>query len=534
MTRNYTFKIILVTFFIVLGFQSCEKEFATVTASGIVDTTTVNFQNKHKKYIVRTKTHKLNPVQSNNMPVGLLGAFQNPEFGNYNAEFVSQLRPSQFNPIFVDDLEQLTIDKIVFSLPYYATATQQNEDESTTYELDSVYGNLDGDFFKSIKISVYESNYYIRDFDPSQNELNSSQKYYSNKSTGTNSINNSDLEKELLFKLDNFAPSNDEINIVENDSIIDRLSPRIYIELDNFDYWQSKIFDKQGSEELSNLNNFNNYFRGLFFKVESDDGQGSIFMFDTTKANITIYYSTKKIIPDDDEEESINNKTFTLSLSGNKINFFNNNLNIPESDNSTLYLSGTDGAVSVLDLFDAETVEHPFNEELPDVSVDVEELMTNDILINEANIVVARKTASAFEPHRLFIYDIDNNTVLSDYNLDVSAGSNAATSRTNHLSTLITDTINGEVKNFYKFRITNHIKNIIKKDSTNVRIGLAVSADVNLESNGIRYDLLNQTTPDKVPVSSNIYPKATQLEANNNNELSEDVYLEIFYTEQKQ
>ena len=102
------------------------------------------------------------------------------------------------------------------------------------------------------------------------------------------------------------------------------------------------------------------------------------------------------------------------------------------------------------------------------------------------------------------------------------------------MSTLITDTINGEVKNFYKFRITNHIKNIIKKDSTNVRIGLAVSADVNLESNGIRYDLLNQTTPDKVPVSSNIYPKATQLEANNNNELSEDVYLEIFYTEQKQ
>ena len=58
MTRNHTFKIILVTIFIAIVFHSCEKEFATVTASGIVDTTTVNFQNKYSKYIIRSKNFK--------------------------------------------------------------------------------------------------------------------------------------------------------------------------------------------------------------------------------------------------------------------------------------------------------------------------------------------------------------------------------------------------------------------------------------------------------------------------------------------
>ena len=75
MTRNYTFKPVIIS--VVIGFQSCEKEFATVTASGIVDTTTVNFKNTYSKFIIRTKNQNLNPIQSNNMPVGLIGKFNN-------------------------------------------------------------------------------------------------------------------------------------------------------------------------------------------------------------------------------------------------------------------------------------------------------------------------------------------------------------------------------------------------------------------------------------------------------------------------
>ncbi len=540
MTKNRTFNIILMVF-IIIGFYGCEKEFATVTASGIVDTTTVNFSNKYSKFIVRATNKKLNPIQSNNMPSGLIGAFNNSEFGSYKADFVSQLRPSQFNPTFATELEQLTIDKVIFSMPFFSTTVAQNEDGSTSYQLDSIYANKDGDFYKTIKISVYESNYFIRDFDPTSNELNVSQNYYSNKSTGSSIISDSELEKELLFELDNFEPSAQEIQITENDSIIERLSPRIYTELDNIDYWQSKIFDKQGSEELSNSNNFNNYFRGLYFKVTTNDNLGSLFMFDPSQANITIYYSTESIDPsssdDENDEDAVTNKTFTLSLSGNRINFFENNLNLPEEDESTLYLSGTEGAMGILELFDEETTEHPNSNEdnqLPDVSIDIKDLINKDILINEANIVIEKTSSNDFEPHRLFIYDAENNFVLSDYNFDVSASSDPATSRTNHLSTLYTETINDEVREFYKFKVTNHIKNIIKNDSTNVKIGLTVSANVNLESEGITYDILDQDFPENIPVSSNFYPKATKLSANYNNEISENVYLEIYYTEQKQ
>lgn len=535
MSQKLIYKVILMAFFIVVGFYSCEKEFATVAASGIVDTTSVNFKSSYSKYIIRSKTQKLNPVQSNNLPTTLIGNYNNPEFGSYRAEFVTQLRPSQFNPVFADTLENLTVDKVILSIPYFSNQIETLESGETVYELDSIVGNKENNSeYNSINISVFESNYFIRDYDPSANEPNVNQKYYSNKSNGNSTISDLELQKELLLEINNLYPDPSEIQIrdQENDSIIDRKSPRIYVEFDNLDYWRAKIIEKQGAQELANINNFNNYFRGLYFKVTSDSDQGFISIINANQANIEIQYSVKSNIGSADE--TVTNKTFNLNLSGNKINFYNNSLNIPDNNNNTLSISGTDGSIGVLELFSEELIEHPFNENLPEVSVDIEELINNDILINEANIIVQKTGDSEFEPNRIFIYNLDNNSVISDYNLDISANSDPATSRINHLSTLITDTINGEVKQFYKFRITNHIKNIVKNDSTNVKIGLSVSADVNLEANGLIYEPLNQDYPEKIPVSSIIHPKALKLGGNNTNEISNEIYLEIFYTEQKQ
>ncbi|MGB2117192.1 MAG: DUF4270 domain-containing protein [Flavobacteriaceae bacterium] len=535
MTVYNAFKTILVTFFIVVGFYSCEKEFATVAASGIVDTTAVNFKSTYSKYIIRSKTLKLNPVQSNNLPIALIGNYNNPEFGSYSAEFVTQLRPSQFNPIFADTLENLTIDKVILSIPYFSNEIETLESGETIYELDSIVGNKENNSdYNSINISVFESNYFIRDYDPSANEPNVGQKYYSNKSNGNSNISDLELEKELLLEINDLYPDPSEIQIrdQEKDSIIDRKSPRIYVEFDNLDYWRTKIIEKQGEQELANINNFNDYFRGLYFKVTSNSDLGFISAISTNQANIEIQYSVKSNVGTTDE--TVTNKTYNLNLSGNKINFYNNALNIPDNDNNTMSISGTDGSIGVLELFSDEMIEHPFDDNLPDISVDVEELISNEILINEANIIVQKTGDSDFEPNRIFIYNLDDNSVISDYNLDISANSDPATSRINHLSTLITDTINGEVQQFYRFRITNHIKNIVKNDSTNVKIGLSVSADVNLEANGLNFEPLNQDYPEKVPVSSIIYPKALKLGGNETNELSDNIYLEIFYTEQKQ
>ena len=133
------------------------------------------------------------------MPVGLIGKFNNQEFGSYNAEFLSQLRPSQFNPTFAENLDSLTIDKVILSIPYFSRNIETLESEEIIYELDSVFGNKDGSSdYKSININVFESNYFIRDYDPNADEPNVNQKYYSNKSNGVNLINQSELEKNLF------------------------------------------------------------------------------------------------------------------------------------------------------------------------------------------------------------------------------------------------------------------------------------------------------------------------------------------------
>jgi hypothetical protein len=127
------------------------------------------------------------------------------------------------------------------------------------------------------------------------NEPNVGQKYYTNKSNGNSNISDLELQKELLLEINDLYPNPSEIQIrdQENDSIIDRKSPRIYVEFDNLDYWRTKIIEKQGEQELANINNFNNYFRGLYFKVTSDSDQGFIATINTNQADIEIQYSVK-------------------------------------------------------------------------------------------------------------------------------------------------------------------------------------------------------------------------------------------------
>jgi hypothetical protein len=111
---------------------------------------------------------------------------------------------------------------------------------------------------------------------------------------------------------------------------------------------------------------------------------------------------------------------------------------------------------------------------------------------------------------------------------------NPENSKTNHLGVLQHEgnTSSGDgVK--YKIKITEHINNLLLRDSTNVKLGLAVSGNINLENSTPQYDVL--TTDDdivkKVPVSSILTPKGTVLYGNNTTNQQKKLYLEIYYTE---
>ena len=86
------------------------------------------------------------------------------------------------------------------------------------------------------------------------------------------------------------------------------------------------------------------------------------------------------------------------------------------------------------------------------------------------------------------LYDLENNAVLSDYNLDVSASNNPRTSITNHLSTLITDTINE-----------------FQSDGILLNSGTKIKADIIVTATGIELNSLNgiDVTIDNIKVIPN-------------------------------
>ncbi len=111
-------------------------------------------------------------------------------------------------------------------------------------------------------------------------------------------------------------------------------------------------------------------------------------------------------------------------------------------------------------------------------------------LINEANLVfyVDRDVLDQNmldpekEPNRIYLYDIENKRPLVDYFLDGVSNSIPSASIVNHLGPLqrVDDEPDGKgIK--YKLKITDHINNLLIRDSTNVDLGLSVSLNVNLE-----------------------------------------------------
>ncbi|MCB0444469.1 MAG: DUF4270 domain-containing protein [Gelidibacter sp.] len=514
---------------------SCDKDFATL-GSDIAGQN--NFGTVDKKYDVIAYSKKLKPVQTNGLPANLLGVYKDPLYGLTTANFVSQVNPSSLDPTFG---EGVILDSVVLTVPYFSKATGTDDNGATLYELDSVYGS------SPIKLHIYESNYFLRSFDPNS-EFNESQKYYSDGSTSmTNTIDETQLKGTVIYSDDNFEPSNKQIILKDVDeNVTDRLAPALRIKLSNA-FWQAKIMDKEGSTELSNLNNFQDYFRGLYFKTESiaDDGTMALLNFAASTANVTLYYSKDPI---DENSETRITSTYVLTFGSNRVNFLSNQFNFPLQDgNSTtgdekLYLKGGEGSIAYIDLFDGE------NHDEDDANLNTFETFKNDFvetdangkfikakrLVNEANLVfyVDQTQAQSQEPDRIYLFDAKNNTALIDYAIDIGNSVSANDSKTNHLGKLIREgnTPNGQgIK--YKLKITEHINNLLLRDSTNVKLGLAVSGNVNLEGQLSQRNILtDETTENKIPVSSIISPRGTVLYGNNTTDEAKKLHLEIFYT----
>jgi hypothetical protein len=527
-----TLKNIALASLIFTGFLACDKDFASLESDVVNSENTSNFDTDIATYSVITYNKKIEPFKSNGLPANLLGIYNDPVFGTSSANFVSQMAPSAFNQSFG---ENVVLDSVVLTIPYLSTATDTDADGNITYRLDSIYGNA------PIKLSVFQNNYFLRSFNP-ESEFNDSQKYYSNGSTSeTNLINTSDLEGQLLYQEESFLPSSDQIILTStNDDGEEveptKLAPGIRVKLDNpgDTFWQELIFEKEGESELSNQNNFFDHFRGIYLKAEALGLDGSMMQLNFTgsNANITLYYTSEIDNVETDAETTQQEGTFVLNFSGNLVNIFDNNfISVPDGDvvngDEQLFLKGGEGSMAIINLFNGD--DEGNSPEFTQFKNDFKEGDLPKRLINEAYLefFVDQTAVNGQEPNRIFIYDVENNTPLIDYFLDQSVSDLTINAKIQHLEPLVrvNDEEDGDgIK--YKIRITEHLNNIIVRDSTNVKLGLVVTSNVGAVD---PFSVINE---DKIiPSGTILSPKGTVLIGNNTTDQDKKVKLTIYYTE---
>ena len=541
------FSLYLVICLTLIFAQACEKDFTSLDSDVINSDNAINFETNSIEYPIVTHSRIVDPVQSNNLPSFLLGYNNHAIYGESTSSFVGQMVPDQYSPDFGDNT---VLDSVILTIPYFSRGIETSDEDDITYELDSVYGD------SPIKLSIYRNNFFLRSFDP-YGEFDDSQKYYSNGSlSDLELITQGQLEGELLFEINDFVPSANQINLTELDTldvpfVSQKIAPAIRFRLDtpNDNYWQNLIFENEDDPVLLSENNFKEFFRGLYIKVEGINSEGSMMLLNlaSTNTSLTIHYTSDTPITDETDTSNEDDITsyqndYVINFSGVLLNIFDNNFSVDVSNSDevngdeNIYLKGGEGYIGVIDLFNG-TVENEMGDQV-DAFDHFKSFFYDDIsdsslkLINEAYIefYVNQDLNLENEPDRIFVYNYEQNMSLIDYFIDQSVSSTTINAKINHLQPLqrVDDDPEGQgIK--YKIRITEHLNNIILQDSTNARLGLGIINDIAATS---FFSILNDDDEDLQLASGTILShKGTVLHGNQSQQEDKRPKIKIYYTE---
>lgn len=566
--NSITKQIILL--FVIVSLVSCDKDFNEIGTDIVGGDNNHYLGDKTTEYTVQAYNQKLGPVATNNLPINPLGIFSNPAFGTTTANFVTQLEIASaslnrtFNNVDPTLYQTLPIvDSVILNIPYFSklktTTTNSSGEIVKTYQLDSIYGTANSKF----RLSIHESNYFLRNLDP-ETQFTEQQVFYNDNQGVENNItpgrlNNAPLENTAFIKNADgreneafYFNKKEQITKTKNDDnedVLARSVPSMRLHLDN-NFFLNKIINAP-SGQLVNNDVFKNYFRGLYFKVESLGNSNSLAMMNFAGGTVTVYYREDSKVTDAQGVVTFNkvDKSFVMNLTGNTISLQSNsneNADYITATNSTteatsLYLKGGQGSMAVIDLFGPDTDGNGIADEL-------EEIRTRGWLINEANLTFyidkdKMQNSLSVEPNRILLYDLNNKTTLIDYVYDQTTfpgyskqnkyvhGGYVLDGNNKHLSQAKDEDTEIVTKKGtkYKIRITDHIKNLIRNDSTNVRLGLVVTETIT----NVGFTKLK--TPigiiDKIPTMSALNPLGTVLYGSHSSVADDKrLKLEIYYT----
>jgi hypothetical protein len=160
------------------------------------------------------------------------------------------------------------------------------------------------------------------------------------------------------------------------------------------------------------------------------------------------------------------------------------------------------------------------------------EIKSNNWIVNEANLIfyVDREAldiaGTINEPPALYLFNTETNSPI--YDLSVASDPDIRNRININYGGSLEKENNKGVR--YKMKITNYINDIIIRDSTNVTLGLSVTADLaTIDSKNAVLDMAEED----LPVAATITPLSTVLFGSNVPVEEEDMQLklEIFYTE---
>lgn len=498
-------KIVLAASVVLL--YSCDKDFNAIGEGLIGDN---HFGLESVKYDVLSYNQEISPIQSNALPVNALGIYDDPVFGSTTANFVTQVSLTAYAPTIG---EEPVVESVVLSVPYFSHVTEAKVDNVNIYALDSIYGTRDG----KIKLSVYESGVQMRAsyFD---NGSQYAQMYYTDQDgdfdankiihTSGKPLNDDATDvgqNESFF----FNPAQLENSVTGTDGkvTVSKVAPEMRLKL-NKDFFQEKILNADASK-LSKSDIFQEYFRGLYFKVERNGANSALALLDFTKGKIVINYKAKTAITTDPDATK-EDKTLTIEFKGATASLLAST-KTPEFESAVttgvdtqqgderLYLKGGQGSLAVI--------------KLDNFAAKLEEIRANKWLINEANLtfhIDAEKMNSTSEPKRVYLYDLTNNSPILDYaDSSTDPSGNVKLSRIVY-SGIINVDATSKRGTTYKIRLTNHIRDLIK-DATakNVTLGLVVTEDINtIISNRLK---LKNAEISEAPRASVMSPQGTIL-----------------------
>ena len=357
--------------------------------------------------------------------------------------------------------------------------------ENRTYAIDSVFGNRNASF----NLKVDELNYYLNTLDPNNN-FESNQAFYSSRDFYEEGFVGENLFDETVqLNFDeiriNFTEDDPDTDIDETTQVETRRSPRIRVPLDTA-FFQRRFIDMEGSDSLATAVLFQKYMRGIYVRMEnpSDD---LYMLLNFASASIGVTYEHDQYndndTPDDTTDFSIDRVERSFFLSpGIIVNHLENSSINPEISQTIAQTNGSNkifvkGGMGLL-----SSVELLGNFSDGSASSKLEELRENDWLVNEANLVfyvdstsVENWTSGDLIANRLYLYNKRDTAPLLDYFTDISVSTERNAGKLVHGGILEYE--NGKPYR-YKFKITQHINNLIRKDSTNVTLGLAVSANI--------------------------------------------------------